>query len=264
MILAGTLGLALVAGSAALVAQNTLASLGIEEADARRDIVYALEQGYVNYFPARNAFKAAAPAARATLVKTAMAWAQAYTQTPAFKAAYEKARAEAAPKAPTLRNVDQELAKQKAERRKGIEDAKANLSKMPAEMRDQMAKTIKEMEAQNARMEADPQMAAMMRQGVEMQNTEDKRRYQNDVAAHAERYPADPAVLIAKRLRRFLEVSKDVDYTAKLVARDGRQHFVNPQYEAKPSEWKLCFRAGREPVDAARAAAQAWLTALGK
>ena len=39
--------------------------------------------------------------------------------------------------------------------------------------------------------------------------------------------------------------------------------FANPAYEQKPTEWKLCFRAGREPVEAAKALATAWLKEIG-
>lgn len=38
----------------------------------------------------------------------------------------------------------------------------------------------------------------------------------------------------------------------------------NESYESKPSEWKLCYRAGKEPVAAARVAVGAWLKELGR
>ena len=40
--------------------------------------------------------------------------------------------------------------------------------------------------------------------------------------------------------------------------------FVDPRYEEKPSEWKVCYRAGKEPVETARAMAQEWLQEMGK
>jgi hypothetical protein len=53
-----------------------------------------------------------------------------------------------------------------------------------------------------------------------------------------------------------------VDYGAKLEPRDGMMRFVDPALERKPANWKLCYRAGRETVEAARAAATAWLAEL--
>ena len=74
--------------------------------------------------------------------------------------------------------------------------------------------------------------------------------------------PADSLVVIARRLRRFLDVSADVNFDAALVTVNGARRFADPALQAKSSEWKLCFRAGREAVTAARAQAEAWLQTL--
>ena len=72
----------------------------------------------------------------------------------------------------------------------------------------------------------------------------------------------DPRVLIASRLRRFLDLSRDIDYSAKLVERDKKMRFADPALESKPRDWKLCFRAGKAATDTARALAQKWLSDL--
>jgi hypothetical protein len=245
-------------------AQSTLASLGVREEAARGQVVDALGSGYVPFYMAAKAFKAAAPTSRAALVTGALSWVKAYTETPAFKTAYDKRRQEDAPTAPSAKgSVDDELAKQRAERLKGLEEMKANVKKMPPEMQAQMAEAVKQMEAQIAQMDKDPQMAAMMRQGAQMQREGEQKDYQARVAAHEKRFPADPKALIARRLREFLQVSQTVDYTAKLVpSSGGKMAFANPKYEGQTAEWKLCYRAGKEAVDAARAFASDWLKQL--
>jgi hypothetical protein len=75
-------------------------------------------------------------------------------------------------------------------------------------------------------------------------------------------WPTDHRVLIAGRLRHFLDVTKDVAYDAKLIEKDGRKMFADPANEARPKEWKMCFRAGKPATDAARAFAQKWLNDL--
>jgi len=72
------------------------------------------------------------------------------------------------------------------------------------------------------------------------------------------RYPSDAKALIKQRLTEFLEVSATVDFTAQLNG----SVFANPRYEAKSGQWKMCFRAGKEVVAAAREEAQAWLKEL--
>ena len=72
--------------------------------------------------------------------------------------------------------------------------------------------------------------------------------------------PADPNKLIKQRLQEFLDLSASVDFDAKLTGMS--RTFENPDYEAKGNDWKMCFRAGKAVVQAAREEAQAWLKEL--
>ncbi|HSK08540.1 MAG TPA: hypothetical protein VK911_03125 [Vicinamibacterales bacterium] len=258
------------AGLAALVvagpsAQSALGNLGVSEARAKTEIVSSLADGYVPVNLAARAFLAAPPATRAAMVKTAMAWAKGYTESAAFRAEYEQRRAADAPEPPDAPGgVDEELAAQKAQQRKQLEEARANLANLPPELRKEMEAALKQIADQTAAMDKDPQMAAMRRQGLEAQRADKERAYRDRVAAHERRFPADPRTLIARRLTEFLEMSKDVDFNAALAAGGGgKRVFANAAYEEKPPEWKLCYRAGAEPVQAARAFAAEWLKSLG-
>lgn len=257
-VLAVTVGLGLGA-----IAQGALGSLGVEESAARGAVVNALARGNVPVYMAAKAFKAAPPATRAALVKTAMSWARTYTESAAFKADYDRQRSADAPKPPRFKGtVDEELAAQRAERMKGVEDAKKNLATMPANIRPQMESMIKQMEEANAKTDSDAQMQAMLRQGIETQRANDTKAYEQRVQQHDRRFPADPRALVARRLQEFLELSKEVDFGAKLVPAGTKQRFAEARYEDKADQWKLCYRAGREAVTAAREAAQAWLGSI--
>jgi hypothetical protein len=74
--------------------------------------------------------------------------------------------------------------------------------------------------------------------------------------------PLDPMVLVAERLRKFMDVSAGVDFSAALTGAGRDARFSNPAYEEQSSDWKMCFRAGKEAVDAARAEAADWLKTL--
>src|SRR5512140_1070077 len=98
--------------------QTALASLGIKEADAREQAVRALN-GRVPVGLAAAAFRAANGATRGALVQGILAWVKAYAQSPAFKAEYDRQREQNRPPARKLGpSIDEELAKQKAERTK--------------------------------------------------------------------------------------------------------------------------------------------------
>ncbi len=76
----------------------------------------------------------------------------------------------------------------------------------------------------------------------------------------------DARPAIATRLREFLTLSATVDFGAKLVPcrNSQRSCFADPAYEGKPGDWKKLYRAGKEPVDAARAFATKWLADIEK
>lgn len=255
------IGMLLILVMADAVAQSVLSSLGVKEDEAQRQALWAVTSNRVPVQMAAKAFKAADSALRAKLVQGAMAWFKAYTESAAFKADYDKQRESDKPAPPKPKeSIDSLLAKQKAERLKGLDNMKKGLDKMTPEMRKSMEATIRQMEEMYAKQDANPQMAAMMRQNLEAQQAAEEKSYQEKIAQHEKRFPSNPRILIAQRLQAFLDVSKDVNFDAKLYpAERGRMRFVEGMYESKPGNWKLCYRAGKPAVDVARAFAASWL-----
>jgi hypothetical protein len=105
-------------------------------------------------------------------------------------------------------------------------------------------------------------MRKLQQEGARMAQRSALEEHQRDVAKWNENFPENPNVLIAKRLRAFLDTSADVDFSAKLVPSGDKMKFADAKYEQKSSEWKMCYRAGRDAVTAARAVAAAWLKEL--
>lgn len=255
----------ILAGTVTLLAQSTLANFGINTREVQPRVVNSLVNGYVPVYPNRKTFLSATPAIRAAFVKEALTWVKAYTESQAFLDDYKKQRESAKPTPPASKGTpDEQFAKNIAEQRKAVEEMKKNVAKMSSQMQKQMADTVKQMEINVERMAKDPQMAAMLKQGFAAQAQGEQQDYQRRLADHEKRYPADPKVLIASRLRQFLDLSKDVDFSAKLVpAGGGTMKFADPKYEAKSDQWKLCYRAGRDAVEVGRAFAMDWLKQLG-
>jgi hypothetical protein len=250
--------------AAVILAQGTLAEFGINENEVKQKIVRSLTDGYISVFPDRKIAKAASPAARAAFIKNALSWVKTYTESAAFKADYAKQR-EAAKPAPqqSKGTADQQADKAIADQRKGLEEMKKNVAKMSPDMQKQMAQVIKQMEEQIEQMSKDSTMKGMMKQGYEQQALSEQKAFQDKLAAYEKQYPADPRALIANRLRQFLDLSKDIAFDAKLVpAGGGMMKFADPQLENKSGHWKMCYRAGRLPVEAARAFATEWLKQL--
>jgi hypothetical protein len=220
-----------------------------------------LANGNISIYPDRKLFKAASPAARAAFVKNALGWVKAYTESPDFKTDYDKRREAAKPATPQSKGTaDEQFTKYLAEQRQNLDVTKKNVAKMSLEQQKQMEGSIRQMEASVERIAKDPQMAAIMKQSYEQQMAFNQKTYQERLVAYEKQFPPDPRVLIATRLRQFLDLSKDIAFDAKLVPNGaGKMQFADQQYQNKPGYWKLCYRAGKEPVAAARAFATEWL-----
>ena len=149
----------------------------------------------------------------------------------------------------------------RADMEKGIAEMKQNMAAMDAETRKAMEGVIREMRAQMEKMESGPQKE-MLRQAAEASAAESKKRHEEELGEWQRRLPADPRVLIQRRIQEFLALSAGVDFAARLAPRGEHQVFVREDYEKMPPEWKLCFRAGKEATAAARAFAAAWLAEL--
>jgi hypothetical protein len=214
--------------------------------------------------------KAAAPGVREALVKGVLAWAKAYTESPEFRTAYLRLRENQKPESRVpAGGSDAQIAQQRAQAEKAIAEAKKNLANLPANLTPEMRKAIEEgtqqaiktMTAQLAEMDK-PESRAMMKQIFDAASASEQQQYQTRLKEYEARYPADPRLFIARRVRQFLDESATVDFGAKVVAAGKVMRFADPKYEEKSSDWKLCYRAGKPTVDTARTIATAWLAEL--
>ena len=199
------------------------------------------------------------------LVDELLGWLKAYLATPEFKEAYAKVREDAQPTAPEDRGtVDEEIQRRHEDQQAQIAEMRKNLENAPADQRKQMQEAVESTARQMEAMDKDPKMQSIIRTGIENERAQEKSRYEDALAAWQDQLPEDPGRLVAKHVHEFLEACADVDFEAKLVPNGARMKFADPKYEAKDSNWKLCFRAGKEAVAAAREFGTAWLAELPK
>lgn len=244
-------------GSAA-GAGDVLSDLKISKKDAAAETLQSIAGGHVNTWRVRSVFKAASPAMRAALVEQTLIWTRAYVNSAQFAKDYAAYREQAKPQPPErTMTVDEELAQRKKEREEQLAEAKKNIAEMPAEYRKAAEDGYKAAAASMKQLDT-AEFRKIERQGIEMQRKQEDENYEEQLAEWEERYPADPKELVKTRLEQFLEATEDVDFDAKL---NGRR-FANAHYERKPQQWKLAYRAGKEPVEKARKFAEEWLKEL--
>ncbi len=253
--------IAVAACGARILAQAPPGQLGVNEQEAREDLLASLSSGSPVLGRAAKAFTALPASARAAVVQASFAWMKLTVNSAPFKNSYAQTREGMKPLAPDAPGaVDVELKRQQDEQVKQLEESRKALAMLPANQRAELEAVLK---ATEAHMKT-PEMVAGMRQQIVADRAAAQETYQEDLKKWQETYPANPLVLIARRLQTFLDASADVDFAARTEMRDGKLRFVNSEYESKPGDWKMCFRAGREAVTAARTAATAWLRELPK
>ncbi|HEX8313963.1 MAG TPA: hypothetical protein VF609_03170 [Flavisolibacter sp.] len=86
-----------------------------------------------------------------------------------------------------------------------------------------------------------------------------KEDYQRQLAEFERKYPTNQLLYVKMRLQEFMEETKDIDFGAGLVSKNGKKYFVNRAYESKGNRWKMAFRAGKEVIEPAREAVQKWI-----
>lgn len=259
------LAAALVLFAAAAAGTDILAGLGLTRASAGAGILEALVSGTPYNEVAMKAFKALPPASRAATVSAGLGWIKAYAGSGEFAAAYAAWRQKEQPAPPAPRPAaDEQAKKMKADMEKSIAEMRKGMAAMDAETKKVLEASIRGMREQMERLESDPQQKALWRQMADMASLEDKKRHEEELKAWEGKWPADLRVLIRRRIHDFLVVSAGVDFSATLVPRGEQMAFASSDYESKPPEWKLCFRAGKEATAAARAFAAAWLAELDK
>ena len=252
--------------AAIALAQDSMADFGLKVDALKQGIVEALVRGYIPAAPDKHLFKSSPSSVQTAFVRNTLNWFKTYTQTEAFKADYAQQREAARPIAPKAASVDAKYAGYLDEQRQGLEKMKREVVQMPPDMQKQMQSVLKQMEAEFEKNAKDERMTALIKEGYAQEIVSEQQAYQERLADWGKQYPDDSKALVAARLRQFLEVSASIAFDAKLVPDpQGRiMRFADPQYEARSREWKLCFRAGREPVQAARAFVGEWLNQIEK
>lgn len=245
--------------SVAAVAQDHLATLGISEGRAKEAIFDSFIADSVSLAGKPAAFLAMDAPARVALVNFALTAARAFVESDAFRRRYADHREANGPDPlPAEESPDEIFKKERANFEAQVEGMRKLFDQITPEQIATLEKGWTEM-----RQRFDDMQSGSRRKEIEgllkEQRDELVREHDDAIRTLDAAYPADPRSLVAMRLRHFLDVTKDIDFSAQLIDKDKKKVFADAGLEAKPGEWKMCFRAGKPATDAARAFAQKWL-----
>lgn len=248
------------------ISDDVWKQLGINQMQGTERIKSSFINNYFNEYGLKNA-KNIAAGNRAAVAKDILAYTRQYVNSNVFKSEYEKAREYARPRESQPNN------KSKESIRKGeIEETKKLIKRTEEIIRTSEGELKKTMEDVLAMHKAnlkdyespDSKMINMLWEGELNTRENDKKRYLDNVKVWEQNYPADYKQVIKMRLQKYLGIAQTVDFSAQLVEKNKKKYFVNNSYEAKNSEWKMIYRAGREVYDVTKVFAEQWLKDLEK
>lgn len=239
---------------------DILSALGIPPSMAKDHISSSIIGAYFSQ-PSNNAYKKYPVGKRAEAVQQLGYFAKNYLLSTEFQKRYAEHFEMVKPAAP--KTVEQKIEKQVADYKKMIRDNEESYKKVADNLKPVIEGNIKGLKDLLAVYEDKnhPKHAKQI-ETLKMGYEWELKRYQDELAALEKKYPKDIRQFIKIRLQEFLAISADVDFNAELVQDGKLKRFAKREYENKSMNWKYCFRAGKETVEAARQFAQQWLKEL--
>ncbi len=239
----------------------------------------AIDEGYANNmiwsncaysnfnFPSPKTLKGLASGERAPLVQTVAAYVKEYSTTREFLAKYNELRESNKPAPPEKpKTMDEMKAEQRQSYEEGIKNMEETKSKMPADQQSMFDESIKQFKEQLKEIDNpdNPMYGKDVENMYKQMYDQQMLDYNTKLIEWEKEYPENnPKPLLKKWLAKFLDETKDIDFSAVTAAdQNKREVFVKQEYERKSYVWKLCYRAGKEAADAGRSFAQKWMNEL--
>ncbi|MFT3675259.1 MAG: hypothetical protein QM781_05125 [Chitinophagaceae bacterium] len=248
-------------------AADIWASLGISKQAGTDNIRNSFLDGYLHYYGARN-LKSIALQDRQAIARDLLSYTREFVSGATFKAKYTEAREYAKPvpfETRKLRTVE-EIQKEEIEKtEKSIKDTEKSMKELGGEVAKSLQPVL-EMLKQNLKDYKNPknEMFTIIADSEKRQQEDAQRHYEEATKQWKKDYPENINLFIAGKLRLMLEYTNGIDYAAALVEKYGKKRFVNPTYEAKRTEWKQGFRAGKDVTETAREFVKKWLSEIEK
>lgn len=244
-------------------ADDMLTTLGITKTEANSRVASNILGGYISTYGVKN-IKNLATANQVAIAKDLLTYTKNYVASDEFKKQYALEKENHKPEdngAPD--NPEKYKAKLIAQAKEAVKQAEEYIAKATPENKslfkpalDAAKKNLEDVQDPNneyLKMYADNYAILL-------------KNYNDDMAARKreweETYPSNVNLFVKKRLQEFLDITKDVDFAAKLKEANGKKYFVDAAYEQKDSRWKMAFRAGKDVVETSRTFVQQWINEI--
>jgi hypothetical protein len=236
-----------------------LKQLGIGKTDADKKISNSILGGYFNVYGLQNA-KNIALGNRTAVVKDVLDYTRKYTSSEEFRKEYTALKQSNKPVKYIMQTPDEMRRDMIEQYRKSIAELEQSYQKADARTKTILENILVESKKQLKDAE-DPENKLIRNYSANYAQmaASYEQAYEGQLAEWELKYPANEMLFVKQRLEKFLGETKDIDFNATLVSKNGRKIFENPQYEHKGQYWKMGYRAGREVVEPTRVFISEWI-----
>jgi hypothetical protein len=249
--------------SAFTISNEVISKIGCSTEEANNTISNNFIFGDLNVPFCNKVYKSIPANERATVVNQLFEYIKVYVNSDDFKEKYKKELENLKPSEPQVEQI-QTLEDQTAQMQKAM-DEQLNNPYLTAEQKEELKKNMETMKETFS----NPEFKQQVQQANENQKIAAKDEFEKKMNTYKTELAEweklqDINYMLKKRIKAFLDLSSNIDFDAKLVKVYDKMQFENPEYQAKSTYWKMCFRTGKETITAARVCSTKWLNELEK
>lgn len=243
-------------------ADDFLKQLDINKNDADEKISNSIFGGYLGIDGAKNA-RNIAFGNRKAVAQDLLSYVKQYVNTDAFIRMYNEMRNYYKPKEQLIQTPEEWRIENIKNHKEIVAKAEEIVKNSNPEFKDIFQKNLDDAKKQLKDAEdANNKYFVNYKSNYPQLVKDFKSSYDRSISNWKTKYPDNQLLFVKMRLQQFLDVTKDVDFSAELIDKGNKKIFANPDYERKDNRWKMAFRAGKEVVESSREFVQKWMNEI--
>lgn len=241
-----------------------LAKLGMTKSSAEEKITNSILWGSLDGYGVKN-LKNLATGNKAAITKDLMEYTKKHVSSQTFIKEYAKMKESNKPKVDPVQTPEDMEKETIAQYKKAVSELETAVKNSDKDFKPMYENLLKDAQKQ-LKDAMDPKYKNFVtyRESYPKMVADVKQLLERRLADWEKKYPTNHLLFVKQRLQEFLKETKDIDFSAELVEKNGKKRFVNPNYERKGNRWKMGFRAGKEVVETSRAFAEQWISEIGE
>lgn len=241
-----------------------LSQLGMTKSSAEQKITNSILWGSLDGYGVKN-LKNLATGNKAAIAKDLLEYTKKHVSSQVFIKEYAQLKESNKPTVDPIQTPEEYEKQTLAQLKKSVSELETAVKNSDKDLKPIFETSLKDVQKQ-LKDAQDPKFKDFVnyRESYPKIVESTKQLLEHRLGTWEKKYPTNHLLFVKQRLQEFLMETKDIDFSAELVEKNGKKRFVNPTYERKSNRWKMGFRAGKEVVETSRAFAEKWIAEIGE